>query len=160
VTAVRRDTASGEGGKVEISGWIGGGALLTMPWMKRRAATPGGLAAAAELQRLLDEAGDLARRARDVSPATEAANASICSAFQRVLAREVHAWLQRAEAMARAAKTLSADAERLNHLRCLIDAANVAIMRGALRGARSSDAWPEFCAAVDRCGSGACSAER
>jgi hypothetical protein len=55
--------------------------------------------------------------------------------------REVHNWLQRAEVAARAARACrEANSGPLRQLRCVIDAANVAIMRGS----KNPRAWTEF----------------
>ena len=117
----------------------------------------------ANLRQLVSEASNLARRARelDLAEAEQVAiqqiygqvTASTKASFacQSILAREIRDWLRRAE---QAARTMTINGEvagtqsahLANQLRCLIDNANVAMMRGF----KSHHGWPAFCSTTDR----------
>jgi hypothetical protein len=148
----RTSEAGTASGRTEIARWIAGGEFLARHLIRGRAPRPVGRPNVAVLERLVAEAEDLSRRARvpDTGLAGEATpEARICRAFRGILARDLHDWLSRAEAAVGTAKTRGATGgatRPLGQLRCLIDAANVALMRGS----RTHDAWPRFCSLTDR----------
>jgi hypothetical protein len=126
----------------------------------RRRAAPTEHQIFANLRQLMAEASHVARRARelDLAEAEQVAiqriygqiNASTKASFacQSILAREIRAWLRRAELAARINGNIAStqNTHLLMQLRGLIDSANVAIMRGF----KSHHAWSDFCSGADR----------
>jgi hypothetical protein len=94
----------------------------------------------ARLDRSVDEARELCDRALELYPGDP--DGAIADAFQTVLARPAKGWLQRAEALAGTARTGSDTicGARVQDLRTLVDAANVAIMRQPT----GREAWRAF----------------
>lgn len=104
------------------------------------------------LRRLLAEAHGLCGRAQTPILGGEGSDDDVSFTFRGPLSKAIRKWLERAEAAVRGAQTRgdfmggASNVDLLVQLRCLIDTANVAI----LRGTRSRHAWSEFCSATYR----------
>lgn len=97
----------------------------------------------ARLNELVGEAHELCARAENLRPeGTVAVGVAVPIAFQTVLGRQISDWMNRAETTVR---TVKPDGDKLcgrraGELRCLIDAANVAIMMRH----KSGEPWISF----------------
>ena len=104
------------------------------------------------LDGLVAEARELCARASDAGP-DDAPDAAIAAAFQTTLARQTRDWMHRAEAAVRTVRP-GADTicgARASELRCLIDNANVAM----LRPSDGHASWRAFYRATEEIRSGA-----